>query len=36
VMGKRNYCMAERDEATGDLIFEIRVEKNRGEGETVG
>ncbi|TCD60721.1 hypothetical protein EIP91_009627 [Steccherinum ochraceum] len=35
VMGKRNWCSVERDPTTGDIIFDIRVEKEKGNGETV-
>lgn len=36
VMGRRNYCTAIWEEATGDLVFDVRVEKEKGHGETVG
>jgi hypothetical protein len=36
VAGARNYTIGERDPATGDLVFDIRVERRRGEGETKG
>lgn len=36
IMGKRNYCMVNWEEQTGDLVFDIRVEKEKGYGETVG
>ncbi|KZT44122.1 hypothetical protein SISSUDRAFT_1111790 [Sistotremastrum suecicum HHB10207 ss-3] len=34
VMGSRNYCSVWRDEKTGDLVFDIRVEIERGFGRT--
>jgi len=34
IMGRRNWCQVHWDE--GDLVFEIRVEKEKGYGETVG
>ncbi|THH08214.1 hypothetical protein EW145_g2858 [Phellinidium pouzarii] len=36
VMGRRNYCIADCDASTGDLVFDIRVEKEKGYGTTVG
>ncbi|EJD46069.1 hypothetical protein AURDEDRAFT_63375 [Auricularia subglabra TFB-10046 SS5] len=36
VMGKRNYSIIERDAATADLICDIRVEVEKGRGQTVG
>ncbi|KAF8894700.1 hypothetical protein BD779DRAFT_1502479 [Infundibulicybe gibba] len=36
IMGRRNWCQVEWESATGDLIFDIRVEKEKGLGETVG
>ncbi|KIY65027.1 hypothetical protein CYLTODRAFT_76394 [Cylindrobasidium torrendii FP15055 ss-10] len=36
IMGRRNWCSADWDETTGDLVYEIRVEKEKGLGETVG
>jgi len=35
VMGRRNYCITSWDELTGDLVFNIRVEKEKGLGQTV-
>lgn len=35
VMGRRNYCIIEFDKS-GDLRFDIRVEKEKGYGTTVG
>lgn len=36
IMGHRNYCAVTRDVTSGDLVFDIRVEKERGFGQTVG
>ena len=36
IMGKRNWCAVNWDPASGDLIFDIRVEKEKGHGQTVG
>jgi len=35
-MGRRNWCQSEIDPATGELVWDIRVEKQKGLGETVG
>jgi hypothetical protein len=35
-MGQRNWCSVNWDQATGDLVFDIRVEKEKGIGTTVG
>jgi hypothetical protein len=35
-MGRRNWCSVDWDQVTGDLIFDIRVEKAKGIGKTVG
>jgi hypothetical protein len=35
-MGRRNWCSVQWDEPTCDLIFDIRVEKEKGVGKTVG
>jgi len=35
-MGRRNWCQVEWDPTTGDLVFDIRVEKEKGLGETIG
>jgi hypothetical protein len=34
-MGRRNWCSITLI-PTGELVFEIRVEKEKGHGETVG
>ncbi|KAF8321571.1 hypothetical protein DL93DRAFT_2163184 [Clavulina sp. PMI_390] len=36
IMGKRNYTSVQINESTGDLVFDIRVEKEKGIGATVG
>jgi len=36
VAGARNYSTVEWDARTGELVFEIRVEKQKGQGETEG
>jgi len=36
IMGRRNWCSVKVDNASGALIFDIRVEKQQGHGETVG
>jgi hypothetical protein len=35
-MGRRNYTSVEYSTLKGDLIFDIRVEKEKGAGESVG
>lgn len=35
-MGRRNWCSVDWDRMTGDLMFDIRVEKEQGVGVTVG
>ncbi|TCD65630.1 hypothetical protein EIP91_002435 [Steccherinum ochraceum] len=36
IMGRRNWCSVSWDPMSGDLIFDIRVEKEKGCGETIG
>ncbi|KAI0071818.1 hypothetical protein K474DRAFT_1712149 [Panus rudis PR-1116 ss-1] len=36
IMGRRNWCSVKYDHTTGDLVFDIRVEKQKGYGTTVG
>ena len=36
IMGRRNWCSVKLDSGSGDLIFELRIEKQKGYGETVG
>jgi hypothetical protein len=36
IMARRNWCSVNWDHATGDLLFDIRVEKEKGIGNTVG
>jgi len=35
-MGRRNWCEITLEDTSGDLLFDIRVEKKKGYGETVG
>ena len=35
-MGRRNWCSIRWDMSSGELSFDIRVEKQKGVGETVG
>jgi hypothetical protein len=34
-MGQRNWCGVNWDQRTGELVFNIRVEKEKGIGTTV-
>lgn len=36
IMGRRNWCSIVYDDPSGDFIFDIRVEREKGVGETVG
>lgn len=36
IMGRRNWCSVTWDSMSGDLVFDIRVEKDKGHGHTVG
>ncbi|KAF9246124.1 hypothetical protein BU15DRAFT_84931 [Melanogaster broomeanus] len=36
IMGRRNWCAIWWDSYTGDLVFDIRVEKEKGLGDSVG
>ncbi|KAA1471319.1 hypothetical protein DENSPDRAFT_837285 [Dentipellis sp. KUC8613] len=36
IMGRRNWCSISLDPSSGDMIFDIRVEKQKGYGETSG
>ena len=36
IMGRRNWCSIMLKQPSGDLVFDIRVEKETGYGETVG
>jgi hypothetical protein len=36
IMGKRNWTAVAMDEASTDLVFDIRVEYERGNGVTTG
>ncbi|KIJ37701.1 hypothetical protein M422DRAFT_60910 [Sphaerobolus stellatus SS14] len=35
IMGRRNWCKVDWDATTGELVFTIQVEKEKGIGETV-
>jgi hypothetical protein len=36
IMGQRNWCRVKVVEGSGDLLFDIRVEKDKGSGQTTG
>ncbi|KAF9484877.1 hypothetical protein BDN70DRAFT_871851, partial [Pholiota conissans] len=36
IMGRRNWCSVEQDEQTGAMVFDIRVEREKGGGVTAG
>jgi len=36
IMGRRNWCQVDWDPKTGDLVFSIQVEREKGMGQTVG
>ncbi|EJF62578.1 hypothetical protein DICSQDRAFT_84388 [Dichomitus squalens LYAD-421 SS1] len=36
IMGKRNWCSVKWDPSSGDLIWDIRVEISKGNGQTTG
>ncbi|TFK42983.1 hypothetical protein BDQ12DRAFT_677131 [Crucibulum laeve] len=36
IMGQRNWCQVDWDTQTGELVFDIRVEKEKGYGVTAG
>ncbi|CCO27778.1 putative protein YGR266W [Rhizoctonia solani AG-1 IB] len=36
IMGRRNYTSVELDDQTGSLNFDIRIERMKGSGDTVG
>lgn len=36
IMGRRNWCCITLQQPSGELLFDIRVEKEKGYGETVG
>jgi len=36
IMAKRNWCSITLEQPSGELLFDIRVEKARGHGETIG
>jgi len=36
IMGRRNWCCITLKQPSNDLLFDIRVEKEKGHGDTVG
>ncbi|KAF8631431.1 hypothetical protein AX17_005108 [Amanita inopinata Kibby_2008] len=36
VMGRRNWCQVDWDPSSGDLVFDLRIEKEKGLGTSVG
>lgn len=36
IMGRRNWCAVQWDSRTGEVIFDLRVEKEKGVGTSVG
>ncbi|KAH7889248.1 hypothetical protein F5I97DRAFT_1934198 [Phlebopus sp. FC_14] len=36
IMGRRNWCAVQWDDRTGEMVFDIRVEKEKGLGASVG
>jgi hypothetical protein len=36
IMGRRNWCCITLKEPSNDLSFDIRVEREKGHGETFG
>lgn len=36
IMGRRNWCAVRWDHRTGDVVFDLRVEKEKGVGTSVG
>lgn len=36
IMGRRNWCAVWWDRNSGEMVFDIRVEKEKGLGESVG
>jgi hypothetical protein len=35
-MGKRNWCQVDWNPQNGELVFDLRIEKEKGVGTTVG
>lgn len=35
-MGRRNWCQVDWNPKNGELVFDLRVEKEKGVGTTVG
>ena len=36
IMGKRNWCQVDWNPQNGELVFDLRIEKEKGVGMTVG
>ena len=36
IMGKRNWCQVDWNPQNGELVFDLRIEKEKGVGTTVG
>ncbi|KAI0035970.1 hypothetical protein K488DRAFT_76303 [Vararia minispora EC-137] len=36
IIGRRNWCSISRDTESGEMVFDLRVEKMKGHGVTVG
>ena len=36
IMGRRNWCAVRWDRHTGDVVFDLRVEKEKGVGTSIG
>lgn len=36
IMGRRNWCSMEYDVQSGSMIFDMRIEREKGHGATVG
>ena len=35
-MGRRNWCKVQYNDRTGEIQFDIRIEREKGVGKTVG
>lgn len=36
IMGRRNWCAVWREMSSGEMVFDIRVEREKGFGKSVG
>lgn len=36
IMGRRNWCQVDWNPQNGELVFDLRIEKEKGVGTTVG